>query len=286
MRVANPLDASAPLLRRSLLPGLLDALRRNHGRGLVDLQVFEFGAVFLPAEGGDYGSAELPPPGVRPAPELLARLQDNLPPQPRHVAVVFAGAQVPKQPGAAAVPTDWRDAVAAASAVASAVGATAGFRQAVPPGFHPTRSAEVLVGDTVVGVAGELLPGLVEDVSGRIAAVELDVDALIAAAPAAVSVRPISPMPAATQDLSLVVGVEVAAADVLGAVREGSGALLEAISLVDDYRGAGLPERTKSLTFALRFRAEDRTLTAAEATAAKEAGVALAAERTGARLRE
>ncbi|MDQ1514048.1 MAG: phenylalanyl-tRNA synthetase beta chain, partial [Microbacteriaceae bacterium] len=239
-----------------------------------------------PAEGGDYGSAELPPPGVRPAPELLARLQDNLPPQPRHVAVVFAGAQVPKQPGAAAVPTDWRDAVAAASAVAAAVGATAGFRQAVPPGFHPTRSAEVLVGDTVVGLAGELLPGLVEDVSGRIAAVELDVDALIAAAPAAVSVRPISPMPAATQDLSLVVGVEVAAADVLGAVREGSGALLEAIALVDDYRGAGLPERTKSLTFALRFRAEDRTLTAAEATAAKEAGVALAAERTGARLRE
>jgi phenylalanyl-tRNA synthetase beta chain len=78
----------------------------------------------------------------------------------------------------------------------------------------------------------------------------------------------------------------VAAADVLGAVVEGAGDLLEAAVLVDDYRGPGLPEGTKSLTFALRFRAPDRTLTAAEATAAKDAGVALAAARYGAGLRE
>jgi phenylalanyl-tRNA synthetase beta chain len=286
MRVANPLDASAPLLRRSLLPGLLDTLRRNHGRGLLDLELFEFGAVFLPAEGGDYGSAVLPPPAVRPEPALLARLQDNLPPQPRHVAVVFAGAQVPKQPGVPARLTDWRDAIAAAGVIVGAVGGTTALRQATPAGFHPTRSAEVLVAGTVVGVAGELLPGAVEDVAGRIAAVEIDVDALIAATPATVTVRPISPMPAATQDLSLVVAEEVPAAAVLEAVREGCGPLLEAVALVDDYRGAGLPAGAKSLTFALRFRAEDRTLTAAEATAAKEAGVALAAARTGASLRE
>jgi phenylalanyl-tRNA synthetase beta chain len=78
----------------------------------------------------------------------------------------------------------------------------------------------------------------------------------------------------------------VAAADVLGAVVEGAGDLLEAAVLVDDYRGTGLPEGTKSLTFALRFRAPDRTLTAAEATAAKDAGVALAAARYGASIRE
>jgi phenylalanyl-tRNA synthetase beta chain len=77
----------------------------------------------------------------------------------------------------------------------------------------------------------------------------------------------------------------VPAAEVLAAVREGAGALLEDVALVDDYRGAGLPDATKSLTFALRFRADDRTLTAAEATAAKEAGAALAASRTGATVR-
>jgi phenylalanyl-tRNA synthetase beta chain len=138
----------------------------------------------------------------------------------------------------------------------------------------------------VVGVAGELHPQLTEDVPGRVAAVEIDLDALIAAAPAAIDVRPISPMPAATQDLSLVVPVPVPAGDVLTAVREGAGELLESVSLVDDYRGSGLPEGTKSLTFALRFRADDRTLTAAEATAAKEQGAALAATRTGASIRE
>jgi phenylalanyl-tRNA synthetase beta chain len=286
MRVANPLDASAPLLRRSLLPGLLDALRRNRGRGLADVALFEQGTVFLPVEGASYGTAELPPIGARPAPELLARITEDLPPQPVHVAVVLAGDRVAKQPGVAAEPVDWRDATDAAVRIGAAVGATVRFRQATPAGFHPTRAAEVLVGDAVVGVAGELLPDSVEDVPGRVAAVEVDVDALLAAAPAGIEFRPIATMPAATQDVSLVVGAEVPAGDVRAAVTEGAGALLESIALVDDYRGAGLPDGAKSLTFALRFRAPDRTLTAKEATAAKEAGVALATARTGATLRE
>ena len=71
----------------------------------------------------------------------------------------------------------------------------------------------------------------------------------------------------------------------LAAVREGAGELLEHISLVDDYRGKGLEEGQKSLTFALRFRSNERTLTAAEATEAKEAGATVAAERFGAQIR-
>jgi len=68
-------------------------------------------------------------------------------------------------------------------------------------------------------------------------------------------------------------------------VREGAGDLLEHVHLVDDYRGSGVDEGSKSLTFALRFRAPDRTLTAAEATDAKNAGAALAGERFGAVVR-
>lgn len=286
MRVANPLDASAPLLRRSLLPGLLDAARRNRARGLTDLALYELGLVFLPVAGASYGTAELPPIGARPGPALLTRLQEDLPPQPSHVAVVVTGDRVAKQPGTPAEPVDWRDATDAATRIVAAVGAEARFRQASPPGFHPTRTAEVLVGATVVGVAGELLPGSVDDVPGRIAAVEIDVDALLAAAPVGVAFAPLSAMPAATQDVSLLVPEEVPAGEVRDALVSGAGALLEAADLVDDYRGTGLPEGSKSLTFALRFRAADRTLTAAEATAAKQAGVAAAAARTGARLRE
>jgi phenylalanyl-tRNA synthetase beta chain len=69
-------------------------------------------------------------------------------------------------------------------------------------------------------------------------------------------------------------------------VRLGAGELLESIRLVDDYRGAGIDEGQKSLTFALRFRATDRTLTAAEASEARLAGAAEAQRRFGAAVRE
>jgi phenylalanyl-tRNA synthetase beta chain len=62
--------------------------------------------------------------------------------------------------------------------------------------------------------------------------------------------------------------------------------LLEDAALTDDYRGKGVEAGSKSLTFALRFRAPDRTLTAAEASEAKNGAVSLAATRFGATLRE
>ena len=96
----------------------------------------------------------------------------------------------------------------------------------------------------------------------------------------------IGTLPAATQDLSLVVDAAVPAGEVREAIAAGAGELLEHIRLVDDYRGQGVPEGSKSLTFALRFRAADRTLTAAQASEAKLAGLAVATDRFGATLRE
>ena len=92
-------------------------------------------------------------------------------------------------------------------------------------------------------------------------------------------------MPAATQDLSLVVPVDLAAVKLLDVIREGAGELLERVALVDDYRGSNVAEGHKSLTFALRFRAVDRTLTQVEASAARDAAVELANQRFGATLR-
>jgi phenylalanyl-tRNA synthetase beta chain len=119
-----------------------------------------------------------------------------------------------------------------------------------------------------------------------VAALELDLSALIASAPDHVEAQPVLVFPAATQDLSLVVKLSVAAADVLAAVIEGAGELLESGTLVDDYRGKGLSDTEKSLTFALRFRAPDRTLTANDASEAKLAGVARARELFNATIRE
>ncbi|HEU4808328.1 MAG TPA: phenylalanine--tRNA ligase subunit beta [Homoserinimonas sp.] len=288
MRLANPLDAEVPLLRRTLLPGLLEAARRNLSRGLTDLALFEVGIVFLPESGRSYGSGPLPVGNQHPGHAKLAELNEGIPPQPWHVGAVFLGDRVPKQPGQSALGSSVADAVTAANQLAAAVGATIRVEQGNHPAMHPGRTAELFVDDTVVGIAGELLPSIADDLDlPRVVAVlELDLDALIGSGVREVATTPIVSYPAATQDLSLVVSQDIPAGAVHAAVTEGAGDLLEQATLVDDYRGTGVDDDHKSLTFALRFRARDRTLTAAEATEAKLAGVALAAERFGATLRE
>lgn len=288
VRLANALDAEAPFLRRSLLPGLLDIARRNLSRGLTDLSLFEVGAAFLPEAGVDYGTPTVPAGAVRPSDDTLRELEDSVPPQAWRVATLALGDALPKQPGAAAVPSGLADALDSVRALAAAVGVEVRVEAGRHPALHPGRTATVLAGEQVVGVAGELLPAIADelDLPRVVALAEVDLDAMIALAPTQLSARPLGTLPAATQDLSLVVDASVPAGEVQRTVAAGAGELLEAITLVDDYRGAGVPEGRKSLTFALRFRAADRTLTAAEATEAKLAGLALATDRHEATLRE
>ena len=193
-----------------------------------------------------------------------------------------------KQPGQPAIASGLSDALDAVRAIATAVGADIEIRQGHHGAFHPGRTAELVVAGTVIGYAGEILPSVAQDrdLPRVVAALELDLSALIAAAPDHVEAAPVLVFPAATQDLSLVVDRSIAAADVLAAVIEGAGELLESATIVDDYRGTGLADNEKSLTFALRFRAADRTLTATEATDAKLAGVAVAQSKFNATIRE
>ncbi len=114
---------------------------------------------------------------------------------------------------------------------------------------------------------------------------ELDLDLLAADGAERVTGPAVSAYPVATQDVALIVDSAVPAADVEGALRAGAGELLEAIRLFDVFTGEQVGEGKKSLAYALRFRANDRTLTADEATAAREAAVAEAVSRTGAVLR-
>ncbi|MCI0158317.1 phenylalanine--tRNA ligase subunit beta [Leifsonia shinshuensis] len=292
VRLANPLDATAPYLRASLLPGLLDVAKRNLARGLVDLRVYELGTVFLPS-GVQLGSADLPPGAALPGDDVLAALNAGIPAQPRHLAGLIVGNPVEKQPGQAPVAAGIADALTAVQQTAAAVGVAIEPVQSRHKALHPGRTAQLVAhaadgSRVVVGYAGELLPAIADelDLPRVVAVYELDLDALVAVAPADIIAGTIAGFPAATQDLSLVVREEVSAGQVLAAVREGAGDLLEDIRLVDDYRGAGLPVAHKSLTFALRFRADDRTLTAAEASDAKLAGAARAEQLYGARIRD
>ena len=286
--LANALDPDAAWLRTSLLPGLIATARRNLSRGLTDLALFEVGTVFLPEAGTAYGSGPLPAGDARPSDEVLAALRASIPPQPWHVGALFLGDAVAKQPGQSAVANGLADALGAAQHLATVLASPITVATGTHQAMHPGRTAELRAGDRVVGYAGELLPSLAAELAlPRVVAVlELDLAALIALSITDVTTAPILALPAATQDVSLVVSNEVRAGDLRALLVEGAGELLEHVTLVDDYRGPGVPDGSKSLTFALRFRAADRTLTQAEATEAKNAAVALATARVGAVLRE
>jgi phenylalanyl-tRNA synthetase beta chain len=284
LRLSNPLSEAEPELRTTLLPGLLDTLRRNLGRGHRDVALFETGLVFRPAE----DPPPMPSLGVdrRPTAEELARLDAALPAQPTHLAVVLAGAADPAGWWGPGRPACWADAVQAARLVAETVRVELTVRAARQAPWHPGRCAALLRGGQVVGYAGELHPRVVAalELPERTGAMELDLDALgvggIVRAPV------LSTYPPALLDVALVVPDEAPAADVAAALRDGAGSLLESLRLFDVYTD---PERLgpgrRSLAYALRFRAPDRTLTVQEAAQARDAAVAEAARRTGAVLR-
>ncbi|MEX3565566.1 phenylalanine--tRNA ligase subunit beta [Micrococcus endophyticus] len=284
--LANPISSQYRYMRLSLLPGLVETARRNLGRGFRDLALYEAGLVFLP--GTQLGSASIPPRAAHPALEVLADLEAGIPAQPWRVAGLYAGHDSAPGPDHAPRPVDWQDAVSGALAVADVLGVELAVRQGRHHAFHPGRVAELVVlgerGDQVVGVAGELHPQWLEaeDLPARTSVWELDLDALCAAAPPVVVAVPLSTYPMSTQDVALVVEEAVVAGDVRASLAEGAGELLESVELFDVYRGPGVPEGRKSLAFSLRFRAPDRTLTAEEASEARAAATALAAQRHGA----
>ncbi len=282
-QVLNPLEADRPHLATTLLPGLLEALSRNVSRGIADVALFAVAQVVQPTT-QTRGVAVIPV-DRRPTDDEIAALDASLPEQPQHVAAVLTGLREPRGPWGEGRPADAADAFEAVRIIARASGIDVTLRAAHYLPWHPGRCAEVFVGDTVVGHAGQLHPAVIErsGLPKGTCAIELDLDAMpiVEAFPT----PRVSPFPAVFQDVSLVVASDVPAQAVADAVRDGAGELLEEVRLFDVYTGPQLGEDRKSLTFALRFRATDRTLTEDEASAARDAAVQRASEQVGATLR-
>jgi phenylalanyl-tRNA synthetase beta chain len=281
--VLNPLEADRPALATTLLPALLEALGRNVSRGLVDAALFALAQVVQPTE--ETRGVELIPVHRRPTDTEIAMLDSSLPRQPQHVAAVLTGLREPRGPWGPGRRAEAADAFEAVRIVARASGIDVRLRAAQQLPWHPGRCAEVLVGETCIGHAGQLHPAVIErsGLPKGTCAMELNLDAI-----PIVEVLPaprVSPFPAVFQDVSLVVSAHVPAEAVADAVREGAGELLEDIQLFDVFTGPQIGEDRKSLTFALRFRAPDRTLTEDDASAARDAAVRRAAEAVGAVLR-
>ena len=283
IKLENPIQSEAGQLRKELLPGLLQAASRNVSRANSNLAIVEEGSAFM---SGGTAVTSLPVGNERPSDKILASLNASIPSQPRKLAGVVLGDWVPQQPGQASIEAGYQQAISALFSALGSIGVDAALTQSEVMGLHPGRGAKVLVSGKEVGIAGELHLDIADELHlpGRVGVFEVDLSAIYDLAPELITATEIGVMPAATQDLSLVVGLDVSAADLVETIEEGAGELLESISLVDDWRSETLGQK-KSLTFSMVFRARDKTLTAAEATAAKEAAVQLAAEWHGAELR-
>jgi phenylalanyl-tRNA synthetase beta chain len=294
--VANPLSEDEPLLRTTLLPGLLRVLARNIGRGFADVALFEMGLVFHPRPGSD-GVAPILGVDRAPTVEELGMLHAALPDQPRRVAAVLSGnRELAGWWGSQGRPASWADAVQAASEVCRACRVPVEVRAAQQAPWHPGRCAAIFVQagegrEWLAGHAGELHPRVVRafGLPDRACAMEVDLSVIETATDLVGPVSPplLSGYPVATQDVALSVPAAVPAARVqealtAGVSAVGAGELLEDIALFDLYTGEQTGEGRKSLAYTLRFRAPDRTLTVEETSSLRDAAVAEAARQVDA----
>lgn len=282
VRVQNPLDADYAVLGTTLLPSLLDAIKRNVARGEKDVTLFGIEQVTI-ARGE--GRSPMPSTAQRPSDEEVENLLNSLPLQPLHVATVACGLIDHHGPWGEGRAYTYADAIESAQVVARASDVHLDVVAAEQLPWHPGRCAALKVGDQMVGYAGELHPQVLEraGLPQRTCAMELNISALPFAPSAPAPV--LSAFPLLLQDVALVVDEDVPSEKVRRVLEEHAGELLEKVELFDVYRSESLGEDKKSLAFALSFRATDRTLTDDECTEAKMAAVEAAQKAVGAQLR-
>ena len=290
VRILNPLSEDEPLLRTELLQTLLPVARRNLGRGEEQIAIFQRGSVFRARSG--QGSAPVPAAAQRPSEQELEQILAALPAQTSALAAVIGGASGPDSWQGEPAPWGWADALDLARRAAAAVGAELEVRQTEHAPFHPGRAAELRVrtdsGDGLaVGAAGELHPAVIKEfgLPARTAAFELDLEAVIAAAPAVVRAEPVPTYPPAKEDFAFVVDESVPASAVEAAIVVGAGDLAERVHLFDVFTGEQIGEGKKSLAFAIRLRSTEGTLTAEQIGETRQRIIAAVESAVGGELR-
>lgn len=250
--LTNPLVHEESVLRTSLLPGQLKAVAYNQSHRVEEIRLFEIGHVYR-----------------------RSTTDQLLPDEHEALAVAVAGAD-------ASAAVEVLDVLAEALAMPNVE-----LRDGEVAGLHPTRSAEVAVAGRVQGAVGEVEPSVLEafGIDGRVAWLELNLEAILGGPHGTRSYRPVSKFPSSDIDLAFVVPDDVAAAAVTRTLRSAAGELNSEVTLFDVYRGAGVTAGSRSLTFRLRFQAPDRTLTDAEVGEVRAGCIDAVADRHGAVLR-
>lgn len=247
VELLNPMNADHAIMRRSIFPGLLRSVARNQAHGVADIQLYEIGTVFATA-------------AERPKPKEVTK-----------VAAVMVGAMGPGAWNAARVPFDFFDAKGICEALTHELCCPKVRFKPIPeeeaPYLQPGRAARIFSGGTELGWVGELHPLAVAafDVTGPVAAFELDMNALLKSARAARDYVDVPTFPAVEVDQAFVVAEDVTHEKMEQVMTSAGGKLLESVVLFDVFRddekvGVG----KKSMAYRLTYRAADRTLTTEE----------------------
>jgi phenylalanyl-tRNA synthetase beta chain len=250
IRIQNPISTELVVMRQTVLGGVLKVAADNL-RYTEEVRFFEVGPVFLPRSGA------------------------NLPDEPRRLAIVMCGhrrsefwtdSSEGQAPG-----LDFYDCKAVIEAlVADLHLPEVSYRPSKAGYLHPGKAAEFLVDGKPVGSFGQLHPKAAsankdyqEYKLGErgVFVAELDLEAILAAVPERYTYKHVPDFPAALRDIAVIVPEGITCERLLAEIRTAGGDLLRGIRLFDLYRGSSIPPGTKSLAFALTYRADDRTLT-------------------------
>lgn len=244
LKIQNPLSEERSVMRTMLLPCLLEILAKNYNRRVQNGAVFELGRVFIPTG-------------------------ENQQPEERATLAAAAMGRSPASWNQAAREYDYYYLKGVLENLFSRLGAgpVNFLSETADPSYHPGKTAFIETGGTRLGVIGELHPDVLEnyDLPEKVVAFELDLGQLIAVSGNPVGYSQLLKFPGIERDIAIIVKKRVPAADILSAIQNAGGRLLRSVSLFDVYQGEQVPEGMQSMAFALKFQAEDRTLTDAEA---------------------
>jgi phenylalanyl-tRNA synthetase beta chain len=276
--LANPLSSDMNVLRPSLLPGLLEALRHNLSRKNEDAALFELGRVFsaAPLEASSAALSQGPEGGVREGRRLALALTG------RRNPVFWSGEDREAK-------FDLFDLKGALEEFLDQFGLR-GIAYARRPESTALfiESATIHLGKFQLGQLGQLHPSLAKsyDLREAVLLAELDLDLLLARRNPTRSFKPLPAFPTIRRDIAMLVPEATAHDAVLQVVKEAKPANLESVELFDVFRGPNVPPGQKSMAYAFTYRSPERTLTDAEANAAHEKLVARLKQRLQAVVRE
>ena len=258
----NPMSEHEDRMRTSLLPGLLRSVARNVAHRVEDVALFELARVYEPSD-------------------------DRLPSEPLLLAGAFTGHRRPRAWHGDERRWGFFEAKGVLGTALGSIGASFSLTPVTGAPYHPTRAASVIFGERSIGSIGEIDPRICERLEGPEGTIvfEVALGPIFSALPGRVKVTDLPRFPAALIDVAVVVDESVPASSVETSIRSVAGDELVDLRLFDVYRGSQIPDGKKSLAYALRLQAADRTLTDEDTSAVLERIVSSVREAFGAELR-